>query len=66
MWLAPLHSEAAIVYFSAEDWSRVGELGRALPVPQAAWEPVVETSAQKLAWVSLKPRGQSAAGACGA
>jgi hypothetical protein len=47
MWLAPLHGESVIAYFSAENWSRVAELGRSLPVPKASWEAVVETSALK-------------------
>lgn len=47
MWLAPLHAETAMVYFAAQDWGRLAELGKALPVPDPRWEPMVETSALK-------------------
>jgi hypothetical protein len=47
MWLGPLHSSSAIVYYGAESWDRVCELGERLPQAPAAWEPLIESSALK-------------------
>lgn len=49
MWLDPLHGQSAIVYYGAENWDRVSELGRALPVPDAGWQARAESSALQ-AW----------------
>ena len=51
LWLGELHGRGAIVYFGAENWNRLAALGSALPVPDAAWQARVETSALR-AWDS--------------
>lgn len=47
MWLAPLHSSSAIVYFGAESWNHVSRLGECLPEPPGDCEAIVESSALK-------------------
>ena len=49
MWLDPLHGQSAIVYYGAENWDHVSELGRVLPVPDAAWQARADSCALQ-AW----------------